>query len=273
MGGRRLPIDPREVIGIVREVRAEAERSGPLVLAGAPAPCRELVAWLGDDGGGAFRDVAGRRLTAADLEGAAALIFCIERAPGPEDEEALQAAAASGVPAVCVLVGAGTVVPRVPYVYATDVVPTARGGLLPFQRVAARLAVRLGERGPAVAARIPVLRGPICAEIVRRASRQSALVGAAVFVPGVDFPVLARSQARMLLRLAAAHGLELDRERAAELAVALGAGLGIRALAREATGLLPGPGWAYKSLLAYSGTRAIGEAAVGWFGGSVRSRS
>ena len=269
----RLPLDPRAVLGVVKEVRAEAAGTGSLVIAGAPAPSRELAARLGEGGDGALRDLGGRRLGVDDLAGAAAHLFCIERVPVQEDEKALRAAARARVPVVCVLVGAGTSVPRVPYVYATDVVPTGAGGLLPLERVTARLAAMLGARGPAVAAHLPVLRGPICADIVRRASRQSGLVGAAVFVPGADFPVLARNQARMLLRLAVAHGLELDRERAVELAVALGAGLGVRAFAREASVLLPGPGWAYKGLLAYSGTRAIGEAAIAWFGGSVRSGS
>ena len=263
MPGSRLPLDPRAVLRIVREVRAEADRARTLVLAGAPGPSFELAARLGEGGdGSALSEVTDRRLGEDDLAGAAALIYCVERAPGREDEPALRAAARAGVPVVCVLVGAATTVPRVPYVYTTDVVPTGGADVLPFERVAERIAVRLGERGPAVAARLPVLRGPICVEIVRRASRHSGLVGAAFFVPGADYPVLALNQARMILRLAAAHGLELDRERALELAAALGLGLGVRALAREATGLLPGPGWAYKGLLAYSGTRVIGEAAI-----------
>ena len=273
MPAPRLPLDPRALLGIVREVRTEAGRAGRLVVAGAAGASAELAAKLGEGGdASALHAVAGRRLGEGDLVGAAAFLYCVERTPGPEDDEALRAAARAGVPAVCVLVGAAADVPRVPYVLATDVVPTG-GEPLPAERVAERIAARLGEQGAALAARLPALRGPVCAEIVRRAARQSGLAGAAFFVPGADYPVLARNQARMVLRLATAHGLELDRERAVELAAALAVGLGVRALAREASGLLPGPGWAYKGLLAYTGTRAIGEAAVARFGGSVRPRS
>ena len=270
----RLRLDPRALLGSLREVRTEAGRAALLVVAGAAGPSAELAAKLGEGGdASALHAVAGRRLGEGDLAGAAALLYCVERTPEREDDQALRAAARAGVPAVCVLAGAAADVPRVPYVLATHVVPTGGAEPLPVERVAERIAATLGEQGAALAARLPALRGPVCAEIVRRAARQSGLVGAAFFVPGADYPVLARNQARMVLRLATAHGLELDRERAVELAAALAVGLGVRALAREASGLLPGPGWAYKGLLAYTGTRAIGEAAVARFWGSVRSGS
>ena len=42
----------------------------------------------------------------------------------------------------------------------------------------------------------------------------------------------------------------------------VGAGLGFRALARSLLDFVPVGGWAVKSAVAYSGTRALGEAAV-----------
>jgi uncharacterized protein (DUF697 family) len=42
----------------------------------------------------------------------------------------------------------------------------------------------------------------------------------------------------------------------------VGAGLGFRALARELLDLVPVAGWAVKGLVAYTGTRALGEATV-----------
>jgi uncharacterized protein (DUF697 family) len=66
----------------------------------------------------------------------------------------------------------------------------------------------------------------------------------------------------MVLRIAHAYGLELDRERAAEILGVIGAGFAFRTVARELLDLVPVAGWAVKGTVAYSGTRAIGEAAV-----------
>jgi uncharacterized protein (DUF697 family) len=86
-----------------------------------------------------------------------------------------------------------------------------------------------------------------------------------VFVPGVDMPMLTLNQARLILRLALAHGEEIDGGRALELLAVVGGGLGFRALAREALGAVPFAGWAIKGAIAYTGTRAIGEAALRYF--------
>jgi len=60
-----------------------------------------------------------------------------------------------------------------------------------------------------------------------------------------------------------AYGLDIDpRERLPEIAATLGAGFGLRAIAREALDLVPVAGWAVKGAIAYAGTRAIGEAAL-----------
>ena len=65
-----------------------------------------------------------------------------------------------------------------------------------------------------------------------------------------------------MLRLEQAYGLEIDlRERLPEIAATLGAGFGLRALARELLDLVPVAGWAVKGAVAYAGTRALGEAA------------
>ena len=70
-----------------------------------------------------------------------------------------------------------------------------------------------------------------------------------------------------VLRLEQAYGLEIDpRERLPEIAAVLAAGVGMRALTRELLDLVPVAGWAVKGAVAYAGTRALGEAAVQWFG-------
>jgi uncharacterized protein (DUF697 family) len=181
-------------------------------------------------------------------------------------------------------VGAGAGPPEdVPYVLATDVVRVSPGSAIPLDLLGERIADRMDEKGYSLAAKLPVLRPAVCEAIVRRFSRQNGILGAAIFIPGADFPVLTLNQLRMVFRIAAAYGEDIDRERAVELLAVVGAGLGLRAAARQALGFVPVAGWAVKGGIAYAGTRALGEAAIAYFdqGGarglhekvSVRSRS
>ena len=66
------------------------------------------------------------------------------------------------------------------------------------------------------------------------------MIGAAVFVPGVDLPVLTLNQLRLVLRIAAAHGFEVGPARMPEALGIIGAALGFRAVARSLAGLVPG---------------------------------
>jgi uncharacterized protein (DUF697 family) len=91
-----------------------------------------------------------------------------------------------------------------------------------------------------------------------------------VFLPGVDLPVLTLNEIRLLLRLEQVYGLEIDPgERLPEIVATLGAGVGLRAIARELLDLVPVAGWAVKGAVAYAGTRALGEAAVRRLGAGV----
>ena len=84
-------------------------------------------------------------------------------------------------------------------------------------------------------------------------------------MPGADFPVLTLNQIRLVLRLAAAHGVELDQSRVPEVLATIGAGFGFRAVARQVLGVVPVAGWVVKGGIAYAGTRALGEAAHRYF--------
>ena len=85
-----------------------------------------------------------------------------------------------------------------------------------------------------------MLRRPVCDALIRKFSRQNALVGAAVFLPGADLPVLTLNQVRIVLRIADAHGFEIDKERLPEVLGVIGSGLGFRAVARKAGRRRPG---------------------------------
>jgi uncharacterized protein (DUF697 family) len=150
-------------------------------------------------------------------------------------------------------------------VLATDIVRVPPGEGFPVEEIAHAVARKLGEDGTALAARLPVLRRAVCDELIRSFSTKNAIVAAAVFIPGVDMPVLTLNQARLVLRIALAYGQEIDKERAVELLGVVGFGFGMRTVARQLLDLVPVAGWALKGALAYAGTKAIGEAAVRYF--------
>jgi uncharacterized protein (DUF697 family) len=243
-------------LSLAREVRSGAGGSRPIAVAGA----RELVPLVAKalrEGGdpSAVREGGGPK-------GAAVLIWI-----GKADEDALHAAALAHVPIVGLTDGES-----LPYVLDTDIVAVPRGEGLPVDAIADRIAAALGDKGTDLAARLPVIRGAVVDELIRLAARRNALIAAAVWVPGVDLPVLTLNQARLVLRIALAHGREVDGARLPELLGVVGAGFGFRAVARQLLGLVPVAGWATKGAVAYAGTKAIGEAARRYFetAGSVR---
>lgn len=247
-------IDARAVLRAAKEVRRSLPESRPVLVTGALSEV--LAKELGRDASPGAVRVGG------PVGEAAALVRVLAGPASEEDERELAAAHRARVPIVAVQTGGEGDV-DVPYVLATAVVPCPPGAGFPLERIAEALAARLDRGAAAVAAaRLPSLRPAVCRDLIREASLQNAVVGAAVFVPGADLPVLTVNQLRLVLRLAAAHGLELDQERAPEAIAVIGAAYGCRALARSLLGLVPVAGWAVKGAVAYGGTRAVGEAAL-----------
>jgi uncharacterized protein (DUF697 family) len=255
-----LPLPLGALRGLLKELEASTRAERSLAVGGA----RELAEVLRRELG---RGAQSGAVRAGDApEGAAALVYVLGREPGEEDEAALRRARRARTPVVAVAAGPVADDVSVPYVLATDVVRVGAGEGFPLEAIARALAARLGEEGAPLAARVPALREAVCAALISSFARKNGILGAAVFVPGADLPLLTLNQARLVLRIAQAHGEEVGQERLPELAATLGAGLGLRALAREALDLVPVAGWALKGAVAYAGTRALGEAAVRRFG-------
>jgi uncharacterized protein (DUF697 family) len=252
-----LPVSLGALRSLVKELQVSARDEKPLAVGGA----RELAAVLRRELG---RDAKSGAVRHDDEpRGAAVYVYVLGHEPTEEDEQALQRARRARVPIVAVAAGALAEDVSIPFVLATDVVRVEAGEGFPVGEIARVIAARLGEDGAPLAARLPVLRRPVCEQLVARFARKNGIFAAAVFVPGADLPVLALNQVRMLLRIEQAYGLEVDaRERAPELLATVGAGLGLRTVARRLLEVVPVAGWAVKGAVAYAGTRALGEAAV-----------
>lgn len=254
----KLPLGPSAVYALVRELRAEAAEDRPIVVGGVERLAGVLRREL--EKGGDPHAVRG-----GDPDRAAALVYVLAGEPGEDDRRVLRAAHRARVPVVAVVTGPLDPARPIPYVLATDVVRVPPGSGFPVEEIARALARGLGDAGAGVAARLPVLRQAVCSELIQRASRRNGVLGAAVFVPGADLPVLTLNQLRMVLRIGKAYGVEVDRERLPEVVAVIGSGFGFRAVARELLDLVPIAGWALKGAVAYLGTRALGEAAVRYF--------
>lgn len=250
-----VKLHPGAIWGLVKEARTALEDVRPLQVSGVLAATLEKELQRGG-APGAVR-------SQGDVANAAALVRVFAGAATDEDERELRAARRAGVPTIGVQTGTGRF--DLPYVLATDVVPCRPGAGFPVEEIARALAAHLGERATPLAARLPVLRDAVCDELIETFSRKNGILGVAIFVPGADFPVLTLNQLRLVLRLASAHGVEVDQSRVPEVLGTVAAGLGFRALARQLLGVVPVAGWVVKGGVAYTGTRAIGESARRYF--------
>lgn len=156
------------------------------------------------------------------------------------------------------------------------------GAAEPFaldQAAAERLDCRMGEwiietcraKRLALALALPFVRRPLSLEAVKMTAAQNAGVGLVLFIPGADMPVMTLNQAKMLLQVAAAYGQPMTAERVRELAAVVGGAFACRSVARNVAGLVPGLGWVVKAAVGYTGTLAMGHAAIDYFenGGGI----
>ncbi len=124
---------------------------------------------------------------------------------------------------------------------------------------------RVSGKRIALAANFEFVRRAVAVEAVKTTSLQNGVVGGVVIIPGADMPIMTLNQAKMVMQIAAAYGQPLGAERIKELAMVVGGGFALRAVARQALTLVPGFGWAIKAGIGYSGTLAMGYAAIEYF--------
>ena len=262
----------------VRDVRAAGDAHGPLRMCGSTAPLEELRRALIEAPGTDATAVdvfAARRLRPEDAEplGRAAVVVYGAQVVSSLDDGTradLEVVGRTGRPLLAVLEGvelpdeALLEAARVPGVHPMSVLPAKRGRF-PLRKAMRLLAERAGAAGPGLAARLPAFRPYVVDRLIETASRRNGLVATAVWIPGADMPILTAVQLRLVLQIGACHGVELSPDRAVELVGVLGAGFGLRTVARELLDFVPVAGWAVKGGVAYGGTRALGRAADEYF--------
>ena len=251
MAKRKQAVGVRAIFGLVRELKKVAEAVGEVAVGGAPAQASELRRALADGGDASV-------VRAAPSKETAAFVYVLAGPPGAPELRDLREASRKGVPIVAVTEDTTT---PIPYVLATNVVHPSEG----VAGVAEALASVLGELAAPLAGKLPVLRAPVSSKLIESYARRNALIGAAVFIPGADMPVMTLNQMALVMRLAAAHGVESERKRVLELASVLGTGLGFRYVGRSLLGLIPVAGFAVRAGVGYTGTKAVGEAAVKYY--------
>lgn len=137
----------------------------------------------------------------------------------------------------------------------------------PFARV-------LFERFPGLiiplSRQFPIFRAEAASLEVQATAKQNGIVGL-LPVPGADLPIMTANQIKMVMRMAAMYDLPMNVERARELLAVIGGGLGLRTVARQLVKVVPGPGWIVGGAIGYSGTLAMGKAAIEYFRRSAPS--
>jgi uncharacterized protein (DUF697 family) len=253
---------------VLRDVREEAAEPRPLYVCGRPAPAERVRDALLAGGGApsSAQSFALRRLRPDDRDP-------LRRASEALDADTradLAVVGASGRPLVALLEGldhpgdALIEAARTPGLPPSAVVGAKRGDF-PERAVLQAVAERAGEAGPALAARLPALRPAVVQAVIAQAARRNGATATLIPMPQADLTALTAVELRMVRQIGAAYGHELTTDRMVELASVLGAGLGMRRIARELLDVVPVAGWMVKGTVAYSGTRALGRAADEYF--------
>lgn len=281
---RKLPLNPRKFFSLIGEVNEESQERKRLLLAGADPEALDSVRDAlagGADPEAASHLIDTERLAEGNgklaphrLKSTSVLVMVASSAQLQSDElkSGLEAVADEDVPIVLVLTEAPGMAVSFPTagVGPRQVVGMAPDGKPPADVLAEAVVEAAGDSSVALASTLPALREATCVRLIDRAARQNGIIGVLFIVPGADMPVMTLNQARMLLKMAAAHGEPVSTERVLELLSVVGSGFGLRAIARQAVCMMPGPGWMVKGSIGYTGTVVMGRAAKAYFDGKVR---
>jgi len=267
-----------KILKVIADVRASAEGAPRICLVGDGPALREVAVAMSSGAADAVGGVSDAfdALAPEDVPGEAGLLrrwaAIVLVAPACEARRAAQIAAAARVAGVALVAfvpdadgAAGAAwLAEAQIGRGACAVSLGRPGE-PKPTLQGRLAAALGDDGVALARRLPWLRRAVAERLVLEGARQNAVIGAVVIIPGADMPAMTLNQVRMVLKIASAYGEDLSLDRALEILSIVGAGLVFRTLARQALDFVPGFGWAVKGAVGFSGTVALGSAAIEYF--------
>ncbi|HEY8860287.1 MAG TPA: DUF697 domain-containing protein [Gaiellales bacterium] len=262
----------------LKEVAEASHGVGPIMLCGRSSPVEQVRSALVGGGPGVTPGVeayAVRRLRPDDrdqLARAAVVVYGGDVTHTLDDETRADLEVIGRLTRPILVVLEGVEMPMDASVEAVrvrgiepDAVLAVKRGRFPRKAVLRRIAERSGVAGPALAARIPALRPYVVERVIETAARRNGVIATAVWIPGADMPLLTAVDMRMVLQIGVCYGVDVNADRAVELLGILGAGFGLRSAARELLDVVPLAGWVVKGGVAYSGTRALGRAAVEYF--------
>jgi small GTP-binding protein len=117
---------------------------------------------------------------------------------------------------------------------------------------------------------LPAYRRAAAQRIIRNATLASLVVGLEP-IPLIDIPILLGTQIRLVLRLAALYGEEMDStdamKHARELLITIAGGAGMRFLAEQAAKVVPFGGDFVAGAIAGAATYSIGQVALEYYDG------
>jgi uncharacterized protein (DUF697 family) len=245
-----LGIGIGQLFGLVRETRALESATGWIAVSGPGAP--QLATRLAVGG-----DPTAIRVDGDPLQALVA-IRLLDDGPSVGEIAALRRIARAGTPLVVV---ARHPTGAIPYVAPHDVIVADTEP--PIAALASVIARVASDTGPALAARLPLLRPAVTRRLISTTALTNAAIAASPFMKQAQLPVLTLAQGRMLLLLGVAQGAVLPRD-PQQLAIAAGPALagpfGLGIAARELVRRMPLRGPLVRAAVAYAGTRALGAA-------------
>jgi len=128
-----------------------------------------------------------------------------------------------------------------------------------------RIVKKIEDKEIALAAAVPAFKQEVAGRVIAKTAGQNAVIGAAIFIPGADMPIMTANQIKMILRLSAVYNEEISAKRLYEILAVIGGGFAFREIAKQALGLIPVAGWAIKGGIGYGGTVAMGQVAKKYF--------
>lgn len=243
-----------QVVALVRETRGFEGALPQISVSGEGASELALSLTTGGD--------AGAVTVGSDPGNAVVAIRLIDGEPSAAEIAILRKISRSEMGLIVVRRGEG----HVPYVLPGDIIDTDdidSEGNLPMRDLLKSIARHAGDDGPALAARLPILRAEVGRRLIAATAFANAVIGASTKMQTAQMPVLSFAQSRMVLMLGLSRGDVLPRDPkhlalAAGPAVAacVGMGFGARTLVRR----LPVNGRLVRAGVAYAGTRVLGEA-------------